>query len=431
MAECLGSGLGDRWWRDREQLIAEVEAHGSIKDAALAHGAKPDTVRKAWSEIGLPKRPNGPKPRGLDLDKRPIRDPERIREDQIEAERKHLRRENTELREELANREAVVGRILDAARMPVDVPRYTVAKQDRALPVRSAVLPVFDCQFGQLVRPEDTPLGVGEFNTGIFDQRLQRWLEAVTGSMRDYAASHRIEELVIPFGGDNVEGEDIFGGQAWQLELDPARQTVEFARRWTGVLQELIAFAKEEVGIKRIAVYAVPGNHGKVGGKRKGATPSTMSWDWLAMEWLKDALRAEPIDVWGIEPGGALLFESMGHLFLTIHGDEIKGWGGLPFYGMTRYDGRAMRLTGEVYDYCLMGHHHQPASIPNGSGGEFIVSGDWVGGNNLSRFLAAASRPQQRLLFVSEKFGITENVPIYLAESHRPAPRIYSTEAAA
>jgi hypothetical protein len=154
-----------------------------------------------------------------------------------------------------------------------------------------------------------------------------------------------------------------------------------------------------------------------------------MSWDWLMTEFLKLRLAGHPIDVFANEAAGALLFETMGHNFLLIHGQEIRGWGGIPFYGFTRFDGRAIRMTGEIFDYCLSGHIHQPAQIPNGSGGEYIISGDWVGANNLSGQITAASRPQQNLLFVAQKWGVTERVPIYFQEAARPRPHVYSTAA--
>lgn len=423
-----GGKLPQRWYLDTETFQREVDHHGSFAKTARAHGISPNTLIQAWHRAGLPKRISGPLPRSHV----PVDDPERVKLDGLDAAVKHLSQENRELRKLLASREKIVETIVEAARVPVKVPRYAVRKRSAKLPVRSAVLPVYDCQFGQLVRPEDTPLGVGEFSVEVFDQRLARWLDGVTGSMRDYATSHRIEELTVVFGGDLVEGEDIFAGQAWQLEHDPAMQTVLFVRRWAEALRTLLEFAKTEIGIRRVMVLAIPGNHGKVGGKRKGATPSTMSWDWLASEWLRDSLRAEPVDVWGIESGGAVLFETAAHLFLAIHGDEIRGWGGLPFYGLAKYDGRAIRMSGELHDYLLMGHHHQPANIPNGSGGETIVSGDWVGANNLSRYLASASRPQQRLLFVGERYGVTEQIPLYLEEQReRQRPMIYSTGEAA
>lgn len=423
-----GGDLPPRWYLEAAALVREVEHHESFAATGRAHGVSGNTLIQAWHRHGLPPRPRGvPGPAAKARESVPVDDPERVKLDGLEAELRHLRAENREYRKALASREKIVEQIVEAARVPVKVPRYTVRKRSSKLSVRTAVLPVYDCQFGQLVRPEDTPLGVGEFSVSVFDQRLERWMDAVTGSMRDYAASHAIEELTVVFGGDLVEGEDIFAGQPWQLEHDPAMQTVLFVRRWAEALRTLVAFAKTEIGVKRIMVLAIPGNHGKVGGRKKGATPSTMSWDWLASEWLRDSLRAEPVDVWGIESGGAVLFETAGHLFLAIHGDEIRGWGGLPFYGLAKYDGRAIRMSGELHDYLLMGHHHQPASIPNGSGGETIVSGDWVGANNLSRHLAAASRPQQKLLFVADGWGVTEQVPLYLAEARRERPRIYQT----
>jgi predicted transcriptional regulator len=390
----------------REELL---RLRGTMSQRALAakFGVSQSHVNKYLQRLDGEPEPES----------RPADDPEVLREVQREAELSHLRRETTRLQKQLANREAVVERIIEASRVPVQPPRLRVRRQSSKLPVRSAVLPIYDIQYGQLVQPSDVPFGLGEYSASVFDRRAERYVEAVTGSMLDYAASHRIDELIVVLGGDLVEGADIFAGQAWQLDRDPVRQSVELAGKLEALLRELVRFAREDIGVERIGVYSVPGNHGKVGGKRSGATPTTMSWDHLTTVMLQDKLRAEPIDGWGIEPAGALLFETAGHTFLAVHGDEIRGWGGLPFYGLTRFDGRAIRMARLVYDYCLLGHHHQQAAIPNGSGGEFLVSGDWVGGNNLSKHIVAASRPQQRLLFVSRKWGVTENLPIYFTPS--------------
>jgi hypothetical protein len=361
----------------------------------------------------------------------PIDDPDRLAKRRLEEEVKYLRRREGEFDKALTNREAIFQRIVESAQ--IEVPKLHLKippPRGKKLPVRSAVLPIFDIQYGQLVQAQDTPLGLGTYSTSIFQERLARWYEAVTESLLDYSTSHAISELVIALGGDLVEGADIFAGQAWQLEVDPAKQTVELSVYLAETLGNLIAFCKTEIGVKKVMVACVPGNHGKVGGKKAGAIPATMSWDWLCAEFLKLRLSGHPIDVFAIESGGALLFKSMSHLFLLIHGQEVRGWGGIPFYGFTRFDGRAIRMTGEIFDYCLSGHIHQPAVIPNGSGGEYIISGDWVGANNLSGQIVAASRPQQRLIFVSEKWGLSENVPIYFAEAARPKPHIYSTAAA-
>jgi hypothetical protein len=412
-----------QWWETREGFESALAQHDwSIRATCRALGGiARSRAGEICREYGIVVPSKAPLPQQVD-------DPERLATRAHEEEIKYLRRQVAQLDKALTNREAIFGRIVEAAQ--IEVPKLHLkvpAKRLKKLPVRSAVLPIFDIQYGQLVQPQDTPLGLGEYSTSIFEERLSRWYEAVTETLRDYAASHSITELVIALGGDLVEGADIFAGQAWQLEIDPAKQTVELSVHLANAIGDLIAFAKTEIGVRKVMLCAVPGNHGKVGGKKSGATPATMSWDWLMVEFLKLRLANHPIDVFANEPGGALLFESMGHTFLHIHGQEVRGWGGIPFYGFTRFDGRAIRMSGQIFDYCLSGHIHQPAIIPNGSGGEYIVSGDWVGANNMSGQITAASRPQQRLLFVSEKWGLSENVPIYFAETARPKPRIYST----
>jgi hypothetical protein len=96
-----------------------------------------------------------------------------------------------------------------------------------------------------------------------------------------------------------------------------------------------------------------------------------------------------------------------------IHGDEIRGWGGIPFYGLSRYDSKAVRQGHLLHDYLLLGDKHVPAEIEQGGGGETLMCGAWVGENNLSRQLGAAARPQQRVHFVAEKWGISESTRIY------------------
>ncbi|MBA2707942.1 MAG: hypothetical protein H0U59_09085, partial [Gemmatimonadaceae bacterium] len=346
--------------------------------------------------------------------------PERIKADQDAAVMKALKRENAEYAKALATQEQFFQRVVEATRLPVNVPKYRPIKQSAKKPTRSVICPIYDQQFGQFVRASDTPGNQGNFSVKVFDERLARWVEGVTSVIRQYATAYRLEELLIPFGGDHVEGDEIFAGQAWQLELDPAQQVWQLALKMDSAIREVVRFAKEEIGIPFIALYAVTGNHGRVGGKRGGARPATYNWDWLFETILFDRLASEPIDEFAIEPGGSLFFRCAGHEFQAIHGDQIRGWGGLPFYGLSKHDGRSIRMHSRIHRYMLMGHHHQRAEIPNGAG-ETLVSGDWVGANNLSGMISAASRPQQSVIFVAEKWGVTGTERIYFT----PADEAY------
>lgn len=345
-------------------------------------------------------------------------DPERIKSLRTEALVKQLQSDVKKYDKLLLSQDELFERFLEVSQRSVPVPRFEVGKRDRGKPARSVVLPIFDQQYGQLVRPADTPGNRGLFDTSVFDGRLERYVKAATSIIAQQATAYQIPELVIVLGGDHVEGDEIFRGQAWQLEYHPLAQAWDLAVKMEAALTEIVRFARG-LGVERVACYAVPGNHGKVGGKQAGAKPADYSWDTLFARLLVDPEKGwitGLFDEVAIEPAGAVFFYCGGHEFQAIHGDEVKGWGGLPFYGLTRFDGRSMRLHNRLYRYLLMGHHHQPGEIPNGAG-ETIVSGDWVGANNLSRFIQAASRPQQRVIFVSEKWGVTGSERIWLTDA--------------
>lgn len=359
----------------------------------------------------------------LQAERLDIQDRERIRQTQIDAELKMLRRENAQYAKELANREELFDRFVEVSRVPVTVPKFTVPKQSKRLPARSVVVPIYDQQYGQLVRPEDTPGGKGGFSAEIYDQRAERWFQGVTSHMIKQSAVYRLEELIIVLGGDHVEGDEIYPKQEWQLEFDPLKAMWQMACKLggdgehEGMLQRLIRFAKTELGIPYILVIGVPGNHGKVGGKRGGARPKTYNWDHMMQVILKDKLRADPINDFVINAAGSVFFYAAGFECQAIHGEHIKGWGGIPFYGISRYDAKSVRLHNRLYRYLFMGHIHQQSQIHIGTGAEVIVSGDWVGPNNMSDAIVAASRPKQLIAYFGASMGITEQVPIYLTDA--------------
>lgn len=340
---------------------------------------------------------------------------ERIKTVQLEESLKLAKKSLAEYEREFASREEFYEKMREICRVPVDIPKLKTARQDTKRPRESAIVSVYDQQYGQLVRSFDTPGGKGAFGAQVFDKRQERFVKGVTGILRARAAFYNLQELWIVFGGDQVEGDEVFAGQAWQLELNPVEQVYTLQAKNAAMVEALVRFAKEEVGIPRVGIVYVDGNHGAVGGKRGGARPANYNWDHLHHLLVRDRLEHLPIDLQAVEHD-SVFFRAQGHEFQAIHGQEIRGWGGLPFYGLTRFDGRSIRYHNRIYRYLLMGHHHQQAEIPNGAGEHFVM-GDWVGPNNLSRHMVAGSRPQQKVLFVSPRWGVTAREPVYFLEA--------------
>lgn len=342
----------------------------------------------------------------------------------LKAQAKALREENKRLRGHVVVQEDLFERVAAELREPRPIPKlkFSRAKGKRR---RDVILPLFDMQYGALVRSSDTLGEIGGFDARVFEARLKKYVGAVTDSLSDYSDGHSLEHLVFVLGGDLVEGDDVFAGQPWQLEMDPVEQVVNLEPLLCWALLEIVDAFVNELGGKSVNLLGILGNHGRVGGKRAGARPSTYSWDYLLLKILERSLSRVPWNTFAIEPSGACYFDSRGHTFAVIHGDEVKSWGGLPFYGLTRHDAKMVRTLGTVFDYLLLGHHHQPANIPIGYG-EHIMSGNWVGATNLSRFVGS-NTPSQAVLYVSEEYGASDRSLIYLDAVRKPQPVIHQT----
>jgi len=51
--------------------------------------------------------------------------------------------------------------------------------------------------------------------------------------------------------------------------------------------------------------------------------------------------------------------------FLLNHGDSVKGWSGVPFYGIERHFRRLHSLYNMIIDFELMAHFHNPSTLSN------------------------------------------------------------------
>ena len=341
-----------------------------------------------------------------------------------ELEIKDLKKRTKDLEARLLDQENLIERITIASTDPLPKPKFRVKANRSKKPSRTILLPIFDAQYGQRVRREDTIGGVGGFDSEVFASRLKTYVEKVSALMVNYAGGHSIEGLVFALGGDMVEGDEIFSGQEWQLELNPAEQVMGIRDHLAYAIDALMGVGAS-LGVKQASVLAVPGNHGTIGGRKKGARPKSYNWDMIVYKLLEERLANHPIKNFVIEGAGNCIFDIAGNLFGMVHGDEVKGWGGLPFYGLTRQDARNIRTLNVIPQYVLLGHHHQPASIPIGYG-EYLMSGNWVGANNLSG-VVGSNTPSQWCFGVSPEHGVCDRFLLYLDDVRKPTPTIHQT----
>ena len=413
--EILKAAPGKRYkWQLAEELGLKV----NTLDSRIASLGIKDEVKRAMAGemIELSSSDEPPKD---------VTTPEGRRTANREIQVKDLKKRNKELEARLLDQENFVERIVIASTAPLPKPAYKVRRSVSAKgkDERAVLLPIFDCQYGTKVVPSDTVGGIGRFDSVVFAERAKRYVEIVAKIIHAQAQNFRIGPIVFAIGGDMVEGDEIFEDQSWQLEMPSPDQVLHMRDHLSWMVDALMSVGAE-VGARRASVVCVPGNHGRRGKKFSGRHKRD-SFDVMVYRLLEERLKNHPIFTFAVEPAGNCTFDVLGNLFAMIHGDEVKGWGGLPFYGMTRHDARMNRTLNVIPDYVLLGHHHQPASIPIGYG-EYFLAGNWVGATNLSN-IVGSNQPQQQVLMVDEQNGVLDRIPVLLDDRRKPTPTIHLT----
>jgi hypothetical protein len=413
-----------------EAVVAAIAEATSLGQLLGRLGVADRTLRRYCAEQGIDLSPASTKPGRSQIPETEEDPAERIPEDtalvRVSAERDHYKRMYNEAITQIASQEDIC-KSVSAGFQPRPRPVFRRRKPPATkLPKREAVLLLSDWQLGELVHEIETG-GVNAYSWAVAEQRARRLVDAVVGNLENQMRAYRITRLVIALIGDMVEGHDIFNGQPWSLEKDAAMQAVDGADLLASVLTAIIEPFLP--GGLTVDVYAVPGNHGKPGGRKAGALPVTFSFDLLLYELLKRQLTNWPIREFAVEPAGRLLFTAAEQICLMTHGNEVRGWGGFPFYGLDKTHAKLTMELETLFSFWLLGHWHQAATLPAGRGMR-VVNGTMVGANQLTQAaVMTTSAPSQTLLYMSHEYGLAETAYLVLEPGQRRTPTIYGRAA--
>ena len=289
---------------------------------------------------------------------------------------------------------------LALAKVPVPI---STSPQEQTI-----VLELSDIQAGTLITKESTG-GLNEFNWEILCEYFDNLFIGVQEVTQALQHSSPITKLHVHMLGDIVEGSQIFPGQEQHICKDLFHQAM-------GVTQLIEDFLIKCLSLfKDIHITAVCGNHGRVG--KKGENPHWVNWDRIVYEFVKRELSNYPNITWKMDDSWWQIDTIYSYKFYLTHGDDIRCWAGIPYYGVDRSAQREtelLRMANEWYDYFMIGHLHTPSIIPGVATTKFI-NGCFPGGTIFSmKNMGVASKPQQWLLVVHPKWGVTYNCPIYL-----------------
>lgn len=256
----------------------------------------------------------------------------------------------------------------------------------------------------------------GAKKTATYDSQVMRErvmlfcdkAETITNIQRKH---HPVDECVILFGGDMVEGLFNFPTQAHEIDATLFEQYVTVSRLIMDAVRRACTI------YERITVIAEWGNHGRIGSKRDGV-PRHDNIDRMCYELARQLLEHQPGLIWDDCPEDIQRVEIGNYRALLIHGDEVGRNG---FASPMTIVAHVARWQSGAYPWqfrdCYVGHYHTHAEwpLPNGLGSVYQTGSTESGNRYAGVMLAASATPSQRLHFIDPDRGrVTSAYKVWL-----------------
>lgn len=281
----------------------------------------------------------------------------------------------------------------------VKVPPYKKPKAHMS--EETLVLLIGDIEIGDIISKEETH-GYGEYNFDIFRLYLQQYLDTIANITANKLSGYRFNEAQVIFLGDIVIGL-IHDELVETAEFPVVDQVLYGEEVFSQFLTELAQL------FPKVEVDCVFGNHGRLQ-KKKQYKHRYNNFDYLLYHGIKNRCSLQKNLNFNIHRSFFFTKEIKGHNCLVLHGDDIKSWAGIPYYGIDR---RVKQLTelvasrGEFIDYVFLGHFHQ-SSLLEKVKGKKIINGTFRPGDEYAiGSLGASGEPAQWMFGMHEKRGLT------------------------
>lgn len=284
--------------------------------------------------------------------------------------------------------------IVEAVTAFEELPRVNFIKPKKNTKEIPSVLHLTDWHIGEVVDPKETE-GRSRFTWEIAQDRVlnqlvprfKKWIDT-------QRAGYLSENLHIVMTGDFVSG-DIHQELLVTNEFPLPVQTANAGHLLGKVVHELAPHFNQ---IELIQIGA--DNHSRLVRKPQAKQKTSNSMSYLVYEICNATIaKLTNIKINRAE-GMKLLFDINGTKFLGEHGDSVKSWMGVPFYGMEREKAReAMRrmFDGLGFHNLIMGHWH----VPHFS--KIIVGGCLPGTSEYDHSCGRDAKPQQSSFLVGKR----------------------------
>lgn len=245
------------------------------------------------------------------------------------------------------------------------------------------------------------------YNSQICEQRIEKYGDEVLNITNIQRADHPVRECHVFALGDMIEGELIFPGQTYLIDASLYRQVCVDGPRILGNFLRRMA-----ANYEKVVFHGVIGNHGAIAGRERRNMNPESNGDRMVYKITQQMLRDEPRISWHIPEGDRernwyAVAEIGNYSSLLIHGDQLRGYGGMPWYGLQKkVGGWRLGAIPERFQDVYFGHYHQPTRVTLSSVTARCAGSPESYNTYAMEQLAAVGYPSQPLMFVHPKKGI-------------------------
>jgi len=316
----------------------------------------------------------------------------------------HLRRQNTQLRSQLDRYAAELGSqremtqaVVAAVEAIEPYPRFYAPKATPSGSEVTAVIKFSDWHIGEVIRADETE-GFGRFNWKTAQARVFNIVQSFSDWITTQRHAYRINELVVLAEGDFISGnihEELMVTNEFPLPVQTANAGA--------LLSEAVARLSTHFESVRL-VEVGSDNHSRLQRKPQAKQKVANSMLFLVHAVANANLRNH-VNVRIVQPRGIKHVENIaGWKFLLEHGDGIKSWLGIPFYGLQREKGREAikrMQTALGFDYMSIGHWHVPSVLD----GNILINGSLSGTSEFDHACGRHAEPAQVSFLVHPEHG--------------------------
>lgn len=393
----------------------------SLRKIGRNHGVGTDYVGKVKRGLA--------KPLVTDIKiKQPKVDPTDARVLQLEAQVIALRDEGQQCKRaykaaqrENAVFEALVDELQQTVKPIKPLPSVVKVGTNKDKIHESLVMHLSDEHADSIVLPHQVG-GLERYDLRIALRRAEVYVDTVIRFTQQTLSNYAFDNLYILAHGDHVSGE-IHGATDHSVYRNSFRNALAVGQMHALMYRDLCAH------FPRIHVLYLSGNHGRRSIKKDYHRPQD-NWDYLVAEIAKlHCADLTNVD-FSIPDSYSACLDIEGYGFAVAHGDDIRSWNGIPWYGIerrTRRWGAISAATDRKINYYCFGHFHN-AATQAALNGETILNGSWVACDPYAfNALAVFSEPAQWIHGVHAAHGVSWRLNVKLrTEREHLGPKRYS-----